>query len=613
MGGLLMLARIWDGFQNVVANLGTSRDKAAAGRYTASMLDYQQALTAYRSSWLPQAIVDIPALDAVRKWRAWQAEADKITALEAEEKRLNLRERVQEGMTAARLFGGAALYIGTGDAVPAEKLEPARIGKEGIRSLTVLTPMQLTPEAISRDIESGYYGRPEFYNLSGENGQVRIHASRLVIFCGVPVPDVALATNNGWGDSVLLATMDAVRHADGTSANIASLIYEAKVDVFKLKGLATQLAENDPRTDEMISRRLTNMATLKGINGALVLDGEDDYQQKNASFGSLSDVWDRFMLNVSGAARIPVTRLFGRSAAGLSGSGDGDERTYFDRIQAMQELEMQPAMAALDECLIRSALGARPEEIHFRWNPLRQITESERADIFAKTATAARTLAGTGGTSPALLPIEALSDALVNELVEQGVLPGLEGKIEEYGSLAEQEPDKDVETAIEAPTTEQDPAVVGDAAPRTLYISRKVLNADEIIAWAKGQGFTTTLAADDLHVTIAYSRTPLDWMKIGESWQGKIELAEGGPRLMEQFGDARVLLFKANELEWRHQTIKEAGASWDHPEYQPHITISYDPAAPDLATVQPYQGRIVLGPEVFAEVNEDWAKGRREE
>ncbi|MDB6454708.1 DUF1073 domain-containing protein [Falsirhodobacter sp. 20TX0035] len=459
MGGLLMLARIWDGFQNVVANLGTSRDKAAAGSYTASMLDYQQALTAYRSSWLPQAIVDIPALDTVRKWRAWQAEAGKITALEAEEKRLNLRERVQEGMVAARLFGGAALYIGTGDAVPAEKLEPARIGKEGIRSLTVLTPMQLSPEAISRDIESGYYGRPEFYNLSGENGQVRIHASRLVIFCGVPVPDVALATNNGWGDSVLLAAMDAVRHADGTSANIASLIYEAKVDVFKLKGLATQLAENDPATDLMISRRLTNMATLKGINGALVLDGEDDYQQKNASFGSLSDVWDRFMLNVSGAARIPVTRLFGRSAAGLSGSGDGDERTYFDRIQAMQELEMQPAMAVLDECLIRSALGARPAEIHFRWQPLRQITESERADIFAKTATAARTLAGTGGTSPALLPIEALSDALVNELVEQGVMAGLEAAIEQYGSLAEQaeqDDGSDAEQAVATSVAEED-------------------------------------------------------------------------------------------------------------------------------------------------------------
>lgn len=98
-----MLARIWDGFQNVVANLGTARDKASASTYGVTLLDYHELLTAYRSSWLPQAIVDIPALDSVRKWRAWQAEAQQITALEAEEKRLNLRERVQEANVAALL------------------------------------------------------------------------------------------------------------------------------------------------------------------------------------------------------------------------------------------------------------------------------------------------------------------------------------------------------------------------------------------------------------------------------------------------------------------------------------------------------------------------------
>ena len=191
-------------------------------------------------------------------------------------------------------------------------------------------------------------------------------------------------------------------------------------------------------------------------------------------------------------------------------------------------------------------------------------------------------------------------------------MPGLEGKIEEYGTLAENMPDQDDMTAAMGGQQRPNLRIVGDAEPRTLYVSRNVLNADEIIAWAKGQGFKTTLPADDLHVTIAYSRTPLDWMKVGESWQGKVELAEGGPRLMEKFGEARVLLFKASELEWRHDAIKEAGASWDHPDYQPHISISYSPDSPDLENVTPYQGKIILGPEIFAEVNEDWSAGIKE-
>ena len=81
---------------------------------------------------------------------------------------------------------------------------------------------------------------------------------------------------------------------------------------------------------------------------------------------------------------------------------------------------------------------------------------------------------------------------------------------------------------------------------------------------------------------------------------------------MEQFGEARVLLFTNDDLKWRHERIKDAGASWDHPEYQPHITISYDPDAPDIATIEPYHGPIILGPEIFQEVKEDWQEGIKE-
>ena len=584
---------------NVVAQLGTARDKSAYSGYSLALIDRNQLYAAYRTAWLPQAIVDTPADDAVRKWRAWQADQEQIEAIEAEEKRLNVRENVRDSYRAARLFGGACIYMRTRDTDPLKPLDPSRVGRGGLLGLTILTPNQLAPDQINRDIASPFYGRPEFYTLTGDKGHVKVHASRLVVFHGVPQLDVSLATD-GWGDSALLAVMDAVTQADGASANIAALLFEAKIDVFRFKGMADFLKNGGPDADTALAKRLASQALLKGINGAVVLDHEDEYEQKSASFSSLPEVWDRFMLNVSGAARIPVTRLFGRSAAGLSGQGDGDERVYFDRIQALQELEIQPAMAVLDECLIRSALGERPPEVWYTWNPLRQISETDRATIFKTTADAARALAGPQAGE--LLPLDALSDALVNELVEQGVMPGLEQKIAEYGSLAEQGVDETPAEQIEG----QGGVAAADAAPRTLYVSRKVVNAAEIIAWAKEQGFTETLEADDLHVTVAYSRTPIDWMKAGESWTEEVEIAPGGPRMMERFGEARVLLFASSLLSWRHEEIKRAGASWDYPEYQPHITISYAEKAPDLAAVKPYAGKIVLGPEVFGEIDEGW-------
>ena len=99
---------------------------------------------------------------------------------------------------------------------------------------------------------------------------------------------------------------------------------------------------------------------------------------------------------------------------------------------------------------------------------------------------------------------------------------------------------------------------------------------------------------------------------MGSAWDDEVKIPKGGPRLMEKFGEARVLLFNSNMLRWRHSEMVEAGATWDHPEYQPHITISYDPEAPDLADVEPYQGEIILGPEIFQEVKEDWQAGLKE-
>lgn len=424
-----------DGLVNIVANLGTARDKAAHNQYVDTLLAGPALLAAYRNSWLARAIIDYPAEDSTRKWRQWRAEAEQITKIERLEKALHLKRRVQDAVTAARLYGGSAIYLNT---KTAKQELPLQVGKEEVRSLVVLTRNNLTPDQVVRDIDNPYYGRPEFYTLAtGDNsGQVRIHASRLVIFRGATLPEDAntATANQGWGDSVLQSTMDAIQQMDSTMANMASLVFEAKVDVLKFKGFADLLA--DEGNDAQVTRRLSTQAAMKGINGALVIDAEDDYEQKSANFAGLPDVVAKFMDAVAGASRIPVTRLYGRAAVGLSGSGDGDERVYFDRIGHIQATEIQPAMELLDECLIWQALGKRPEEIYFEWRPLRQLTETERADIFSKTASAARSLAGP--TAGELIPMDALSDALVNELTEQGMLPGLEQAVEEFGSLREQ-------------------------------------------------------------------------------------------------------------------------------------------------------------------------------
>lgn len=424
---------ISDGLQNVVANLGTGRDKSSHTVYVPDNLTSEQLVAMYRTSWLAAAICDYPAEDATRKWRNWRAEAEQITKIEAEEKRLGLQHKVQEALIASRILGGSALYISAENKDPAQPLKPG----DKINSLILMGKDELTAGEIVRDIASPYYGKPEFYeiNSNGKGSRVWVHASRFAIFTGRKVPGAGVYTTSGvWGDSALQSTLGAIRSADTTVANIASLIFEANVDVMKVQGFAELLGQHQ---DELILRRAHLQAAMKGINGMLMIDAQDDYEKKSSAFSGLEALMAKFFDWVSGAARIPVTRLFGRAAAALSGGGEGDERVYYDRVGDIQSQNIAPAISLLDECIITQALGDRPAEIYYEWAPLRQRTEAESAEMFSKYAAAARALAGANAGE--VIPVDALSDAMVNALTEIGVLPGLEAAVEQYGSLGEQE------------------------------------------------------------------------------------------------------------------------------------------------------------------------------
>src|SRR6266700_4036886 len=77
---------------------------------------------------------------------------------------------------------------------------------------------------------------------------------------------------------------------------------------------------------------------------------------------------------------------------------------------------------------------------------------------------------------------------------------------------------------------------------RPLYVSRKVVNSDDIVRWARSQGFDTVVT--DLHVTVAYSMRPIDWSGVQPALRSKIT-CEGGARRLDRLGeDATVLRFE---------------------------------------------------------------------
>jgi hypothetical protein len=150
---------------------------------------------------------------------------------------------------------------------------------------------------------------------------------------------------------------------------------------------------------------------------------------------------------------------------------------------------------------------------------------------------------------------------------------------------------------------------VAKAETSPLYVCRRLTpeSAEQFTAWAKGQGFSKVLAPEELHVTVVYSKSPVDWCSLEEDDTQLI--AEAGGRKVTPLGDkgAVVLKFKSARLQARWAAWCACGASWDYENYQPHVTITYRNPPEDLKAIEPYEGPLEFQGEEFEPISEDFA------
>lgn len=623
------IAAFLDRLTNVMSGMGTTADRRVYSGYNFTVETPQQVEASYRTSWLMRKIVDVPAMDMTRNWRAWQTERDVIELLEKEEKRLQLKAKVKRALVLARLWGGGAIVMGVkgqgGD--PMLPLDAGRVAKGGLEWLHVFARHEITVGNMISDPADPWFGHPSRYEITPTNGRsISIHPSRVVAFIGQPAPEGStMQADWFWGDPLYQSISSALQNADLAQGGFASLIDEAKIDIVKMPDLMEKYSTAE--YEDRLLARLQAASMGKSAWRTLLLDGEEEWQQRQITWAGIPDIITSYLQIVAGAADIPITRLLGQSPKGLQSTGEGEEKDYHAMIESRQDEMLCPALDRIDQFLIPSALGKTPADIWYRFNTLVRLSPKDAMTIEKDRASTIKIYSDTG-----LLPADALSAMAKNAITESGQWPGSEIAFEEAQDdpldEPEDNPENDPDAQREVMLPEEIDAMdrrkprrimdakLADARPRSLYVSRKVVNADDLIRWAKAQGFKTTQPASELHVTVAFSRKPVDWMTVGDDWSsdedGRIRVKPGGPRTVETLGDkgAVVLMFRNDSLEWRHRRIHEegTGAQWDWPEYQPHITITWDGGDLDLAAVEPYTGPIVLGPEIFAEVVEDWEK-----
>lgn len=381
-----------DAFSNPAARLGFgTMDLMQATSYPLTRMtqNYQLLTSLYRDNWIVQNIVSTIPDDMIRKWYDINtgASPDYIDELRKLETRTQLRKCLLTGMYWGRLYGGAVgVILIKGHDDLSEPLDVGTILPGAFLGLTILDRWTgVYPEGtLVSDPSDPDFGLPEYYTIrDDENGNlaVRVHHSRVVRFIGRELPWLEQVTEVYWGESELEAIYNEIVRRDNVAANIASLTFRANVNYMETDGLDMLLGTGNPEMQRRFWNTLAAQSIMESNFGTRIMNKGDQMHNVQYTFTGLPEVYDRVMMDVAGAARTPVTKLFGRSPAGLNATGEADMQNYYDYIDGLRETQLRPIIERLLPIMAMSAWGVIPDDMQVTFPPMYTPKADETANI----------------------------------------------------------------------------------------------------------------------------------------------------------------------------------------------------------------------------------------
>lgn len=380
-----------DAFSNPLFHLGYgSQSPLEATEYPLTRMTYDYALlnSLYRSNWVVQNVVGIIPDDMLREGFTVSGAISPQyqQALDRCLRQTQLYDRINEGMRWGRLYGGAAgLILIRGQEDLSQPLDLDTILPGTFAGLYIVDRWSgITPgmELVS-DLADPDFGLPKYYDINMADGStvVSVHHSRIIRFVGRELPYLEKMAEMYWGESEVEALYaDVVKH-DNVAANMAALTFRANVDSMEVENL-DQLFSVAPSA---IQQRFWNMmqaqSVLKSNFGMQLVNKGDTVKNTQYTFTGLQEIYDSMCLDLAGASRIPVTKLFGRAPAGLNATGESDLQNYYDYVDTLRESKLRPILEKLLPIIAMSVWGGVPEDMDIQFPPLWTPTAKEVAEI----------------------------------------------------------------------------------------------------------------------------------------------------------------------------------------------------------------------------------------
>ncbi|CAB3863185.1 hypothetical protein LMG26858_02330 [Achromobacter anxifer] len=367
-----------DGYLSAV--LGPAMLDAAAVGFGA-----MDDLAMYAEGGLPARVVDMVPDTAVSRGvditgdDRVRGELDRLKALPA----------LADAWRWARLTGGGAIVVIAKDGHALR--DPLNLeGLDRLEELKVFTldDVSATDRRYS-DPNEANFGMPEVYRVRTQTpgavaAEFFVHESRLIEIPGDPLPAKLNRKGIPWAGRPAVARAFRAIRRYGEGLHWALRLLEKKQQaVHKMKGLAEAI---EAELEVAVRKRVEMVDSVRNALNGVAVDSEDDYQILSSDMGGVKDALAEFQIAVAAETGIPVTQIFGRSAAGLNATGDGDLEALYNTVAMGREVKVNPALERLVSLIraqrtLAAGAGGQSEAWSITWPALKPVTAKEAAEV----------------------------------------------------------------------------------------------------------------------------------------------------------------------------------------------------------------------------------------
>lgn len=335
----------------------------------------------YVEHGIVQTMVDQPVDDGFRagfEVKTAQLDGDDIEKLMVYCKRNRVIQNIMQATKWGRLYGGGAIVLLTNQNPKAPLRldlinEKTPLEFRSVDMWELYYDVQNTAGTLEVGEEMGA-NLSEHYDYYGQ----QIHHSRVFRIIGKEAPSFIKPRLRGWGMSELERLVRSLNQYLKNQDVIFDLLDEAKVDVFRIKGFNNALL-NTSGTNE-IAKRVQFANNIKDYNNALTMDSQDEYEQKQIAFTGLAEVLLQIRQGIAADLKMPMTKLFGISAAGFN-SGEDDIENYNSMIEGEIRNKIEWIVVDCLNVCCQKLFGFVPDDLMIQWNPLRMLNAKEEEEV----------------------------------------------------------------------------------------------------------------------------------------------------------------------------------------------------------------------------------------